>query len=85
MFGFFEGVLGELLAPVTGGDQMSLAIQHHRHREMEELMATNSFDARKLAENGVGAIHVACRYNNRHAIDVMLGRGTRFFFASQRA
>ena len=75
MFGFFEGVLGEILAPMVPQNQLFLAIQHHRHQETEGLLATGSFDVRKLGDNGVGAIHVACRYNNRHALDLLLQRG----------
>ena len=80
MFGFFEGVLGEILAPIVPQNQLFLAIQHHRHRETEELLGSNTWDVRKLGDNGVGAVHVACRHNNRHALDLMLQRG-KFIFS----
>ena len=70
---FLEGIVGEILAPIKGNNQFFLAIQHHRHQEVQELMA--STDVSKLGEGGWGAIHVACRYNNRFALDLLLQRG----------
>ena len=75
MFGFFEGVLGDILAPIVPQNQLFLAIQHHRHQETQDLVATNQFDIRKLGDSGCGPIHVACKYNNRFALDLLIQRG----------
>lgn len=75
MFGFFEGVLGEILAPIVPQNQLFLSIQHHRYQETQDLIATNQFDIRKLGEIGCAPMHVACRYNNKVAVDLLLHRG----------
>lgn len=69
---FFEGRIGEMLAPVTGAhNKLFLAIQHGRNNELQSLMAEIP-DPAKLSEGGVAAIHVACKYNNTYALDMLL-------------
>jgi hypothetical protein len=73
MFNFlFDGKIGDMLAPVVPGSKLFLAIQHHRNDEVQQLI--NSSDLNH-AESGSCAIHVACRYNNRFALDAILSRG----------
>ena len=39
MFKFFEGALGEILAPVAGTSNVFfLAIQHHKNEEVQNLL-----------------------------------------------
>lgn len=79
MFNFiFEGKLGEILAPVVSSNQLFLAIQHHKNAEVENCISTNQFDLNKNAESGYAAIHVACRYNNRLALEIILSQGRAF-------
>jgi hypothetical protein len=78
MFNFlFEGKLGEILAPVTGiTNQFHLAIQHHKNSEVQEIISSSStLNLSQLSESGVAPIHVACRYNNTFALDLILSRG----------
>ena len=77
MFKFlFEGKIGEMLAPVTGfSNQLFLAIQHHRNEEFNSLIASSSYDLSSCAECGYACIHVACRYNNRYVLDLLLVKG----------
>ena len=77
MFKFFEGALGEMLAPVSGTSNVFfLAIQHHKDKEVQDLMM-NTFDTdmARLSENGYFSIHCACRYNNVFALDLIMSRG----------
>lgn len=76
MFKFlFEGKIGEMLAPVTGiSNQIFLTIQQFKNDEFQQLLATSNYDLKTL-ENGYAAIHVACRYGNRFALEVILNRG----------
>lgn len=77
MFNFiFEGKIGELLAPVVPSNQLFLAIQHHRNDEIPALMLSmDPNNSQRLAEGGYSAIHVACRYNNRFALELLLSKG----------
>lgn len=64
------------IAPVVPTNKLFLAIQHHKNDEVHKLIINN--DLRNL-ENGYGAIHVACRYNNRYALELILSKGLRKF------
>lgn len=76
MFNFlFDGKIGDILAPVVPSNQLFLAIQHHRNAEIHTLLSSSNYDASLLADGGYAAIHVACRYNNRYALDVLLSKG----------
>jgi ankyrin repeat protein len=76
MFSFlFEGKLGEMLAPVMPMNQLFLAIQNHRNQEVQNFIISQQFDLRKPCEAGYMAIHVACRYNNLPAIDMLTQQG----------
>lgn len=71
-----EGSLGEILAPVTGTlNQLNLAIQHHRNQEITAILARENVDLSKIGDSGYAALHVACRFNNRFAFDLILDRG----------
>lgn len=80
MFNFiFDGKLGEMLAPVVPSNQLFLAIQHHKNDDINALMLTMDFDnSQKLADGGYSAIHVACRYNNRFALELLLSKGNSY-------
>ena len=77
MFNFlFDGKLGEILAPVAGSNSFHLAIQHHRDSEVQNIMSTTSnTNLTQLWDNGMGPIHVACRYNNSYVLEMLLSRG----------
>lgn len=77
MFKFFEGALGEMLAPVSGTSNVFfLAIQHHKNEEVKSLLLNSAdVDMARISENGYSAIHCACRYNNVIAINLLLSRG----------
>jgi hypothetical protein len=77
MFKFFEGALGEILAPVTGSSNgFFLAIQHHKNEDVQRiLMRTTEMDMARVNENGYSTIHCASRYNNVFAIELCLNRG----------
>lgn len=77
MFNFiFEGKIGEMLAPVAPSSPLFLAIQNHRNDEIQSLLLTIDYrDSLKLSEGGYSAIHVACRYNNRFALELLLSKG----------
>ena len=77
MFNFlFDGKIGEILAPVTGSNQLYLAIQHHRNSEVQTLIHGQSgYTLSQLSDGGVSAIHIACRYNNTYALDELLKQG----------
>lgn len=76
MFNFlFEGKIGDILAPVVPTNQLFLAIQHQKNHELPALVDKQSYSSSNLNECGYAAIHVACRYNNRYAIDLLLSRG----------
>lgn len=70
-----EGRIADILAPVTGiFNQLYLAIQHHKNDEVEQILSNSSVDWNKSSD-GVMALHVACRYNNRIALDLLLSKG----------
>lgn len=76
MFSFlFEGKIGEMLAPVMPANQLYLAIQNHRQAEVQSLVASQQFDLRKAGDAGYMAIHVACRFNNVPALDLIVQQG----------
>lgn len=77
MFKFFEGALGEMLAPVSGSSNVFfLAIQHHKNEEVQNLLLKSTeIDMARVSENGYSSIHCACRYNNVFAIDLIMNRG----------
>ena len=76
MFNFiFEGKIAEILAPVSGvSAQLCLAIQHQRNDEVQRIIDSAGVDLR-ASDSGYSAIHVACRYNNRYAFDLLTSRG----------
>ena len=77
MFKFFEGALGEILAPVSGTSNMLfLAIQQHKNDGIEKLLSSYEADGAKANDNGSLPIHCACRYNNIIALNLLLSRGT---------
>ena len=73
MFRFFEGKFGELLAPVS--NPLFLAIQHHRHDEVARLLQSGDCDVQRMDSGGYSAIHIACRYCNLYAIDLIMSKG----------
>jgi hypothetical protein len=77
MFNFiFEGKIGEMLAPVVPTNQLFIAIQYHKNDDIPNLMLSmDSNSSQKLSEGGYSAIHVACRYNNRFALELLLSKG----------
>ncbi len=80
MFNFiFDGKIGEILAPVTGtSNKFHLAIQHHRNSEVQNIVSTQTVNLNELSESGIAPIHVACRYNNIHAVEMFLSCGKNF-------
>ena len=83
MFNFiFEGKIGEILAPVVPTNQLFLAVQHHRNADVQGLLHDINFDVNKLVEGGNTAVHIACRYNNRLALELMISRGSLFLVFS---
>eukprot|EP01038_Epipyxis_sp_PR26KG_P005459 gene5459-7557_t len=84
MFNFiFEGKIGEMLAPVVPTSQLFLSIQHHKNDDVQMLIATNAQELTKFSESGYTAIHVACRYNNRLALEIILNNGISVDFVDQ--
>lgn len=78
MFNFlFDGKIGNILAPVGASSKVSLAIQHHKNLEFDQLVASPSFNPREI-DNGKELIHIACRYNNSYALSVLLKLGKYF-------
>lgn len=78
MFNFiFENTkIVDILAPVSNpNQQLFLAIQHHRQQEVQNLLGTIGPNALSGGDSGYGAIHIACRYNNRFALDLLLNSG----------
>lgn len=76
MFNFlFEGKIGDILAPVVPSNQLFLAIQHFKNAELNNLLNSTGYNPAALADGGYAAIHVACRYNNRVALEILLSRG----------
>lgn len=74
MLGFlFDGKIGEMLAPVVPANKLFLAIQHHKNDEVQQLMLNN--DLQRNADGGYAAIHVASRYNNRFALEMIISKG----------
>jgi len=88
MFNFiFEGKIGEYLAPVMPTNQLFLAIQHHRNSEVQNFILTNQCNYRNNSDSGYAAIHVACRYNNSYAIELLAAQGNcdTFFYCAHSA
>jgi hypothetical protein len=79
MFNFiFEGKLGEILAPVTGASNaLFLAIQHQKNSEVHSILLNSGPELVRAMEGGYAAIHVACRYNNNYALDLIMSKGRR--------
>ena len=76
MFNFlFDGKIGDILAPVVPSNQLFLAIQHHKNNEIQGLLDVSGYNPGNIPDGGYGAIHVACRYNNKFAVDLLLARG----------
>lgn len=74
MFNFiFDGKIGDILAPVVPSNKLFLAIQHHENDKVHQLMLNN--DIQIIADGGYAAIHVACRYNNRFALEMIISKG----------
>lgn len=75
MFNFiFEGKIGEMLAPVVPSNQLFLAVQHHRNADVQRILHEFNFDSRKYVDGGNTAVHIACRYNNRIALELMMSK-----------
>lgn len=71
----FTGV-AEMLAPVGGPhQQLFLAIQHQRNEEARNLIFNSGLDVSRNSESGYGAIHMACKFNNRTVFDMLISRG----------
>lgn len=76
MFNFlFDGKIGDILAPVVPSNQLHLAIQHFKNDQIQSLLSTTGYDASRVPQGEYSAIHVACRYNNRYALDILISRG----------
>lgn len=76
MFKFFEGALGDILAPVSGtSNVLFLAIQHHKDDEVKNLMSSPGTDMARVNDNGYFSIHCACRFNNVFALELIMSRG----------
>ena len=81
MFNFlFDGKIGDILAPVVPSNQLFLAIQHHKNDQILGLLSSTGYNGHQQVNGNYSAIHVACRYNNRYAIDVLVQRGIVFYF-----
>jgi hypothetical protein len=77
MFNFiFEGKIGDILAPVVPTNKLFLAIQHHRNNEIQPMWDSTMSNPNVLSDGTQSPIHVACRYNNRYAVEFALSRGT---------
>ena len=79
MFGFFEKAISdisEIVAPIAASNQLFLAIQHGRNDECMMLInsACKDFDGH-ISESGFGALHVACKYNNRQMVNEIMQEG----------
>ena len=80
MFNFlFEGKIGEILAPVAGTpNQFHLAIQHNKNVEVQNIVNSSSNAALNiLSESGIAPLHIACRYNNTFAVELLVSRGNK--------
>jgi hypothetical protein len=78
MFKFFEGALGDILAPVSGpSNALFLAIQHHKDDEVRKMLSSHETDVAKSSDSGYSSIHCACRYNNLLALDLIMSRGMK--------
>lgn len=76
MFSFlFDGKIGEILAPCVPINKLFQAIQHFRNAEVQTIISSNEFDVKKQYDNGYSAIHVAARYNNTFALDLIMQHG----------
>ncbi len=75
----FDSKLADILAPVVPTSKLFLAIQHNRNDEVQQLMLNN--DLQRNADGGYAAIHVACRHNNRFALEAILAKGIIVFFS----
>ena len=82
MFNFLLNTkAGEYLAPVAGTNQLFLAIQYHKDEQFKNLIQTASYETNQkfiLREHGYSCIHVACRYNNEFATELLLAKGMKF-------
>lgn len=75
MFNFiFDGKLGNIIAPVGNTSKLFLAIQHHKNVEFFDLISQQGYELNALLEGGQAAIHVACRYDNRVAVEAIISR-----------
>lgn len=64
------------MAPVVPANKLYLAIQHHKNLEVQPIWDSTVSDPNALCDGNVAAIHIACRYNNRYAVDFALAKGT---------
>ena len=85
MWGFIEKAvtdLTELVAPITNNNQLYLAIQNSRNDEAKFLIDMNNaeFNIHGLMANcGHGALHLACRFNNKEVLDALTNKGVSIF------
>lgn len=72
---FFEGKIGEMLAPVTGTqNKLFLAIQHQKNDTIQSLI-NEAGDISRVSEGGLYVIHAAAKFNNFYAMDLVLKYG----------
>jgi ankyrin repeat protein len=76
MFNFlFEGKLGEYLAP-NSSSPLFAAIQKNEADTIQNILSTAStIDLCKMDDTGYSAVHVACRFNNMFALQLIFSRG----------
>jgi ankyrin repeat protein len=55
--------------------KLFLAIQHQRNDEARDLIYNGGIDVSKNGDGGYGPVHIACKYNNRFVLDLLLSRG----------
>lgn len=81
MFNFlFDGKIGDILAPVVPSNQLFLAIQHFKNDQIPSLLNSTGYIGNQQAPGVYSAIHVACRYNNKYALDLLVQRGMWLYF-----
>ena len=89
MFGFFEKAISdisEIVAPIAATNQLFLAIQHGRNDECMMLInsACKDFDVTINSESGFGALHVACKFNNKEMVNEITQWGVSIEFLDRQ-
>ncbi len=81
MWGFIEKAvsnISEIVAPITHTNQLYLAIQNNSNGEAKFLIDMNSSEFNihgLMANSGHGAVHIACRFNNKEVLDALTNKG----------